>query len=67
MTDWKQYGGAPLLGFDNLCIKAHGRSTARAMSNAVRVADKALSADLNGMILRSIDEIGITRGEGRSS
>lgn len=58
VTDWKQYGGAPLLGFDNLCIKAHGRSTSRALSNAVRVADKALSADLNGMILRSIDEIG---------
>ena len=46
VTDWEQYGGAPLLGFENLFIKAHGRSKARALSNAVRVADKALRADL---------------------
>ena len=26
VTDWEQYGGAPLLGFENLFIKAHGRS-----------------------------------------
>jgi len=57
VTDWRQYGGAPLLGFDNLCIKAHGRSTSKPLSNAVRVADKALSADLNGLIIRSIGEL----------
>ena len=26
VTDWRQYGGAPILGFNHLCIKAHGRS-----------------------------------------
>jgi glycerol-3-phosphate acyltransferase PlsX len=41
VTDWEQYGGAPLLGFDNLFIKAHGRSKARAIANAIRVASKA--------------------------
>ena len=46
LTDWEQYGGAPLLGFENLFIKAHGRSHARALSNAVKVADKALRAEL---------------------
>jgi glycerol-3-phosphate acyltransferase PlsX len=50
LTDWEQYGGAPLLGFENLFIKAHGRSRARALSNAVRVADKALRSDLCGAI-----------------
>jgi glycerol-3-phosphate acyltransferase PlsX len=29
VTDWEQYGGAPVLGFDKLFIKAHGRSRAR--------------------------------------
>ncbi len=42
MTDWKQYGGAPLLGFDRVVIKAHGRSNARAVRNALRVASKAV-------------------------
>lgn len=50
VTDWEQYGGAPLLGFEHLFIKAHGRSKARAVSNAIRVADKALAADLCGTI-----------------
>ncbi len=50
MTDWKQYGGAPILGFNQLCIKAHGRSTPRAVANAVRVAAKAVRADLTGKL-----------------
>jgi glycerol-3-phosphate acyltransferase PlsX len=46
VTDWEQYGGAPLLGFDHLFIKAHGRSQARAVSNAIRVAAKAHRGNL---------------------
>ena len=46
VTDWQEYGGAPLLGFDRLFIKAHGRSKARAMSNAVKVAHKAVASGL---------------------
>jgi glycerol-3-phosphate acyltransferase PlsX len=46
LTDWEQYGGAPLLGFDKLFIKAHGRSKARAVMNACKVAAKAVQADL---------------------
>lgn len=53
MTDWKQYGGAPLLGLDRVVIKAHGRSNARAMRNAIKVAAKAVDRDLAGMILAS--------------
>ncbi len=46
VTDWEQYGGAPILGFDHLFIKAHGRSKARAISNAGKVAAKAVANDL---------------------
>ncbi len=50
MTDWKQYGGAPLLGFDKVVIKAHGRSNSRAIRNAIKVAAKAVDRDLAGRI-----------------
>lgn len=50
MTDWKAYGGAPLLGFDHVVIKAHGRSEARAIRNAIKVAAKAVTGDLIGRI-----------------
>lgn len=46
VTDWEQYGGAPLLGFNQLFIKAHGRSRARAITNAIKVAAKAAQAGL---------------------
>jgi phosphate acyltransferase len=42
LADYTKYGGAPLLGFEHLFIKAHGRSTAQAIENAVKVAAKAV-------------------------
>ena len=48
VTDWQQYGGVPILGFDRLCIKAHGRSTARAFANALKVASITHRTDLVG-------------------
>lgn len=50
ITDWQQYGGAPILGFDKLCIKAHGRSGPRAIRNAIKVALNCVDQDLAGRI-----------------
>lgn len=36
--DYSEYGGAPLLGIKGVCIICHGRSPAKAIMNAVRVA-----------------------------
>ena len=57
ITDWQQYGGAPLLGFTHPFIKAHGRSNARAIGNAIKVAHKALSGNLCGNIARTMAEL----------
>lgn len=46
ITDWEEYGGAPLLGFQHPCIKAHGRSSPRAIGNALKVASKAARSGL---------------------
>lgn len=54
VTDWQQYGGAPILGFDHLFIKAHGRSNQRAMGNALRVAAKAARSGLADEIARNL-------------
>src|SRR5947207_3779278 len=42
LTDYTQYGGSPILGFDRLFIKCHGRSNPNAIANAVKVAAKAV-------------------------
>jgi len=37
-TDYSEYGGAPLLGISKPCIISHGRSTAKAIKNAIKTA-----------------------------
>ena len=34
--DYKEYGGAPFLGVDGICIKAHGSSNGKAFKSAIR-------------------------------
>jgi glycerol-3-phosphate acyltransferase PlsX len=39
-VDYSEYGGAPLLGLQGLCIVGHGRSSAKAVRNAVAMAHR---------------------------
>jgi glycerol-3-phosphate acyltransferase PlsX len=48
--DWREFGGAPLLGIDGIAVIAHGRSDARAIKNAIRVTREAVDAQLVGKI-----------------
>lgn len=50
--DYREYGGAPLLGVNGVVIVAHGRSDALAVENAVRVAIDAV----RGKVLNAIRE-----------
>jgi glycerol-3-phosphate acyltransferase PlsX len=48
--DWREFGGAPLLGIDGVAVIAHGRSDARAIKNAIRVTREAVENQLVGKI-----------------
>ena len=48
--DWREFGGAPLLGIDGVVVIAHGRSDARAIKNAIRVTKEAVENQLVGKI-----------------
>jgi glycerol-3-phosphate acyltransferase PlsX len=39
-VDYSEYGGAPLLGVNGVVIVAHGRSSSRAIRNAILLADR---------------------------
>jgi glycerol-3-phosphate acyltransferase PlsX len=45
-VDWREFGGAPLLGIDGVVVVAHGRSDARAIKNAIRVTKEAVENQL---------------------
>ena len=53
--DWREFGGAPLLGIDGVAVVAHGRSDARAMKNAIRVTRDAVQ---NGLVAKIRAEVG---------
>jgi glycerol-3-phosphate acyltransferase PlsX len=48
--DYAEYGGAPLLGVDGVCIIGHGRSSAVAVKNAVKMAARFVEHALNEQI-----------------
>jgi len=54
LTDYAEYGGAPILGFERICIKAHGKSNAKAIKNAIKVAAKAVRGKVPEEIRDSI-------------
>jgi glycerol-3-phosphate acyltransferase PlsX len=54
ITDYREYGGAPFLGFKQLVIKAHGRSSPAAIANAVKVAAKAVRGKVPEHIEESV-------------
>ncbi|NLX05991.1 MAG: phosphate acyltransferase PlsX [Phycisphaerae bacterium] len=49
--DYSEYGGAPLLGVDGICIICHGSSNRRAIRNAVAVAAKLCRSNINQRIV----------------
>jgi len=52
--DYQEYGGAPLLGVQGCCIIAHGKSTPRAIKNAILAAYKFVTEDVNQHIQEAI-------------
>ncbi len=44
--DYTEYGGAPLLGFEQLVIKCHGRFNAKAIKNAISLAENSVRNEL---------------------
>lgn len=44
--DYAEIGGSPLLGLNGLCVICHGRSSAKAIKNALLLTQRAIDNDL---------------------
>jgi phosphate acyltransferase len=53
-ADWREFGGALLLGVNGVAVIAHGRSDARAIFNAVRVARDAVDRQVVATFAASV-------------
>jgi glycerol-3-phosphate acyltransferase PlsX len=55
-VDYAEYGGAPLVGINGISIISHGRSSDRAIKNAIRVAAELAKSDVNKHIREDIEK-----------
>jgi glycerol-3-phosphate acyltransferase PlsX len=51
-----EYGGAPLLGVNGICLVCHGASDAYAIKQALLMAGDCVRRDLNGKIMEALQE-----------
>ena len=54
-VDYEEYGGAPLLGLNGVSIICHGRSSPKAIKNAVLVARDFVAGHVNRHIRDDIE------------
>jgi len=48
--DYEEYGGAPLLGIDGVCVICHGKSSPKAIRNAINLAVRTVHSGVNKQI-----------------
>jgi glycerol-3-phosphate acyltransferase PlsX len=54
--DYSEHGGAPLLGVNGVSIISHGKSSPRAIKNAIKVAVRAIDSRMDEHIGRRLQE-----------
>ena len=54
--DYAEFGGAPLLGVNGITMICHGRSSAKAIKNAIRRAKGLAESHVDALIQRDIEE-----------
>ena len=64
-VDYSEYGGAPLLGVNGPCLIGHGRSSAKAIQNAIRFADSYASSGVIETIGETILELTSSSDQGK--
>jgi len=58
VSDPAEYGGAPLLGLNGVCIIGHGSSSPFAVRNAIRVACEFIHHQVNEHIVVRLEKTG---------
>ena len=53
--DYAEYGGAPLLGVNGVVIISHGKSSSRAIKNAILAAERFVAGGVNEKIRRKTE------------
>jgi glycerol-3-phosphate acyltransferase PlsX len=60
--DYSEYGGAPLIGVKGCTIISHGKSTPKAIKNAIFQAVRYVDSDINRFIEERLEEMAAVKG-----
>jgi glycerol-3-phosphate acyltransferase PlsX len=60
-VDYSEFGGAPLLGVAGLCIVGHGRSSVKAVRNAVAMASRMAGNQMMERLRNEMSTVMVTR------
>lgn len=52
--DYAEYGGAPLLGLDGMCMICHGSSSPKAIRNAIWASERGYDRHVNSKIVEAL-------------
>lgn len=61
--DYAEYGGVPLLGVNGVAIVGHGRSSAKAIKNALRVARETAATGVTAAITEGVAKLDKQEGK----
>lgn len=62
--DYADYGGALLLGVNGICVVAHGRSSDRAICNAILVAQRAVAGGVRERLAEGLQRLATVVNDG---
>jgi len=54
LVDYAEYGGAPFLGLEGICLVCHGASNSKAIANAVNMAARFVEGNANEHLVKDI-------------
>jgi phosphate acyltransferase len=63
--DYSEYGGAPLLGIDGVCMICHGGSNVKAIKNAIRFAHDYALKGVNQRVAEKLEQHFTANGQQR--
>jgi glycerol-3-phosphate acyltransferase PlsX len=62
--DYAEYGAAPFLGVNGICLKSHGKSKAKALRNAIQTAKLMVESGIIEALSRLVEETKSPAGVG---
>jgi len=60
-VDYAEYGGAPLIGLDGLCVVGHGRSSPKAVRNAIAMVVRCVREGLVERLAEQVSQADVVR------